>query len=78
MKTLEIKKKLIEEINSSTNKGLLEEIYNYLSQENKLEKPYELNNDQNMAINEARVQIKDGKSLGNEEANKDIEKWLKE
>lgn len=78
MKTLDIKKKLIEEINSSTNEDLLEEIYNYLSQENKLEKPYELNKDQNMAINEGRAQIKEGKYLNNNEADKDIRKWLKE
>lgn len=78
MKTLDIKKKLIEEINSSTNEDLLEEIYNYLSQENKLEKPYELNKDQNMAINEGRAQIKEGKYLNNNGADKDIRKWLKE
>lgn len=76
MKTVEIKKKLINEINSSTNKNLLEELYNYLNQENDIQKTYKLSKDQNAAIQEARNQIKTGEYLTNEQANQEIEEWL--
>lgn len=76
MKTVEIKKKLINEINSSTNKNLLEELYNYLNQENDIQITYKLSKDQNAAIQEARTQIKTGKYLTNEQANQEIEEWL--
>ena len=76
MKTVDIKKKLINEINLSNNKGLLEEFYHYLNQDNKHQIPYKLNDDQNAAIEEARTQIKNGDFLTNKEADQDIEKWL--
>lgn len=37
MKTIEIKKKLINEINLSKNKGLLEEFYRFLNLENEIQ-----------------------------------------
>ncbi|MCM4161907.1 hypothetical protein FHG64_14720 [Antarcticibacterium flavum] len=77
MKTIEIKKKLINEINSSTNKDLLEELYNYLNQENAVQETYKLNTEQNSAIREAREQIKNGDYLTNEQANLEIDEWLK-
>ncbi len=78
MKTVEIKKKLINEINLSNNKSLLEEFYHYLNQDNKYQIPYKLNDDQNAAIEEARTQIKNGDFFTNDEADQDIEKWLNE
>ncbi len=76
MKTVEIKKKLINEINSSTNTDLLEELYIYLNQENTIQKPFKLSEEQNLAIEEARRQIKAGEYLTNEQANQEIEEWL--
>lgn len=76
MKTIEIRKKLIHEINLSTNKNLLEEFYHYLNQENKIQKRYTLSKEQNLAIEEARAQIKNGDYLTNEQADQEIEKWL--
>ena len=58
MKTVEIRKKLIDEINSN-NKNLLEELYNYLNQENKIQETYKMSKEQNLA-KEAREQIKNG------------------
>ena len=78
MKTVEIRKKLIEEINLSENKNLLEELYRYLNQENKTQEIYELSNEQNSAIMEAREQIKNGEYLTNEQAEQEIEEWLRE
>jgi hypothetical protein len=78
MKTVDIRKKLIEEINVSENKNLLEELYHYLKQENKIQEIYKLSDEQNSAIMEAREQIKKGDYLTNEQADQEIEKWLRE
>lgn len=50
MKTIEIKKKLINEINLSSNKNLLDEFYRFLNLENEIQEKYKLNADQNSAI----------------------------
>lgn len=76
MKTIEIRNKLIHEINLSNNKNLLEEFYHYLNQENKIQNPYKLSKEQNAAIEEARTQIKKGDFLTNEQADQEIEEWL--
>jgi hypothetical protein len=76
MKTIEIKKKLINEINLSKNKGLLEEFYRFLNLENEIQETYKLNTEQKSAIAEAREQIENGDYLTNEQANQDIEEWL--
>lgn len=77
MKTVEIKKKLIDQINISDNKDLLKEFYQYLNRENELQEPYKLTEDQNYAIEEARVQIKRGDYSTNEQVDEEIEEWLK-
>lgn len=76
MKTIEIRKKLINEINLSKNKGLLEELYHFLNLENEIQETYELSAEQKSAIAEAREQIKNDNYLTNEQANQEIEKWL--
>ena len=76
MKTIEIKKKLINEINLSKNKGLLEEFYHFLNLENEIQETYKLNMEQVSAIAEARKQIENDDFLTNEQANQEIEEWL--
>lgn len=76
MKTIEIKKKLIEEINLSENRDLLEEFYRFLNLENEIQETYKLSMEQNSAIAEARNQIRNGDYLTNEQANHEIDKWL--
>lgn len=76
MNTIEIKKKLIDEIHLSKNKNLLEEFYRFLNLENEIQETYKLNYEQNSAISEAREQIKNGDYLNNEQANQEIDKWL--
>lgn len=76
MKTIDIKKKLINEINLSKNNNLLEEFYHFLNLENEIQETYKLNAEQNSAIIEAREQIKNGDFLTNEQANQEIDKWL--
>ena len=77
MKTAEIREKLIREINSSDNKNLLQELYRYLDRENKTQKIYNLSDEQKLAIEEAREQINNGDYLTSEEANQEIDEWLK-
>ena len=76
MKTIELRKKLINEINLSKNKGLLEEFYHFLNLENEIQETYELNMQQKSAIAEARKQVENGDYLTNQQANQEIEKWL--
>lgn len=71
-----IKKKLIKEINLSDNKDLLEELYRFLTLENEIQEPYQLSEEQQSAIAEARNQIKEGDYLTNDDANKEIDQWL--
>jgi len=76
MKTTEIKKKLINEINLSKNKNLLEEFYRFLNLENEIEEIYKLNAEQKSAIAEAREQIKNGDYLTNGQVNQEVDEWL--
>lgn len=78
MRTIEIRKRLIEEINSSSNKILLEEMYNFLNKDNATDILYKLSNPQKLAIKIGREQIKNGQSFTNDEVNSEIEKWLSE
>jgi hypothetical protein len=76
MTTFEIKKKLINEINLSNNKSLLEELYRFLNLENEIQELYQLNTEQQSAISEARKQITNGDHLTDDEANQEIDEWL--
>lgn len=76
MKTIEIKKKLINEIKLSQNKNLLKEFYHFLNRENEIQEIYELNSEQNAAIAEVREQIKSDESLTDEQASQEIDEWL--
>jgi hypothetical protein len=78
METIDVKKRLIDEINSSTNKGLLEEFYRFLNLENEIQEAYKLNKEQKSAVAEARKQIKNEDYLTNEQANQEIDQWLNE
>lgn len=78
MRTIEIRQRLIEEINSSNNKNLLEEMYNFFSKDNATESVYKLSKVQQLAIEKGREQIKNGQSFTNDEVNSEIDKWLNE
>ena len=78
MRTIEIRQRLIEEINSSNNKNLLEEMYNFFSKDNAAESIYKLSKVQKLAIENGRKKKKNGQSFTNEEVNLEIDKWLNE
>ena len=76
MSTIELRKRLIDKIQKTDNETLLEEAYRLLELETENIEVYKLTDDQRTAVNEARQQIKDGKFLTDEQANKEIDGWL--
>ncbi len=76
MNTIEIKKKLIQQINLSSDKTLLKELYEYLNRENETQGIFELNEAQHHSIEKSRKEVKDGKFLTHQKANQEIDEWL--
>ncbi len=77
MKTTELKKRLIDKIQKSENNSLLEEAYRLLDLESQDIEVYQLNDEQKSAVAEAREQIKKGQVLTQDQANQEIDEWLK-
>ena len=77
MSAIELRKKLIEKIAKTENEDLLNEIYRLLEMETSDIEIYKVSSDQMDAITEARNQIKNGEFLTDEEADKEIDEWLK-
>lgn len=77
MSTVELRKRLIDKIQKTQDGRILEEVYRLLDLESEDSEIYKLNEEQNKAITIARQQIKNGQFLTEEEANKDIDQWLK-
>ena len=76
MSTTELRKRLIDKIQETDNENLLEEAYRLLELETENIDVYKLTVDQRKAVTEARQQIKDGKFLTDDQANKEIDGWL--
>lgn len=76
MSTTELRKKLIDRINRTEDRDLLEEVVRLLDINVDEVNTYVLSEDQKSAVSEAREQIKIGKSLTDEEADRDIDEWL--
>lgn len=77
MMTIELRKKLIDKIQETKDDRILEEAYRLFELETEDIEVYKLNDDQKKAISEARQQIKNGQFLTEENANKEIDEWLK-
>ena len=67
---------LIQKISSTTDERILQEV-NRLLETGADEDIYQLTPEQIAGIEESREQIKNGQFLTNEEANKEIQEWLK-
>lgn len=77
MSTLELRKKLIRKVNTTESVDLLEEAYRLPDLESGDIEIYKLSKDLIITIKEAKNQIKNGRFLTDEEADKAISKWLK-
>jgi hypothetical protein len=77
MSTIELKKRLIDKIQKTDNANLLEEAYRLLELEMQDIEIYKLTDEQRKAVIEGKQQIKDGNFLTDDQANKEIDEWLK-
>ena len=76
MTSIELKKQLIDKIQKIENPGILEEVFRLLELESKDIEIYKLNEEQKVAISEARQQLKNGQFLTEDQANQEIDEWL--
>lgn len=77
MSTIELRKKLIQKVNATESKDLLEEAYRLLEIETEDIEIYKLSSDQMIAVKEAKNQFKNGQVLTDHEADKEINECLK-
>ena len=77
MSGVELKEKLINSINKTDNEELLHEVYRLLEIENEDIEVYKLSDEQRKAISISQQQIKNGEFITNQEADNEIEEWLK-
>ena len=76
MTAKELKKRLIRKIDQSENNELLEEMYRLIANEEADISIYELSEEQIKAVEEGQLQYKNGEFLTEDQADKDIDKWL--
>lgn len=72
-----MKQELIQKINSTEDKGILEEVYRILEMEFQEVDIISLTDDQKESIDRGIKDIEEGKYISNEEANTEIEKWIR-
>lgn len=76
MSILELRKRLIGQIQKSDNADFLQELFRFIELGTEEGKVYKLSDGQRNAINEGSEQIKSGQFLTDAKANKDIDEWL--
>ena len=76
MEIKELKNKVLKKLTGVKDKNLLEEVYRLLETGNDETDLYILNEDQLKSVTEAKEEVKKGEVLSDEEADKDIEKWV--
>jgi hypothetical protein len=76
MSSTELKAKLISEITESNNEELLKEVYRLLEIENDDTTPYIFTEEQITMVKETIEEVRAGKFLTDEEAEKEIEEWF--
>ncbi len=78
METEELKKQLINKINQSEDKSLLQGLYNLMILETSLDVIYSLTEEESELLSIAREQVRAGEYLSQEEVDKKVQKWLEE
>ena len=77
MSTIEIQKELIEKIRSTYDESVLEEVYKILELNTENFDKIVLTDFQKSKIDAGLKDMEDGNFISHEEANKQIEEWLK-
>jgi len=76
MSTVELRKRLIDKIQKTENKDLLEEASRLLDIEAENLEIYKLTDEQRKAVHEGKKQIAEGRYLTDDQANKETDEWL--
>lgn len=77
MLSKEMKKELIDKINSTTDENILEEVYRILEIGTTEVEMIVLSDEQKNSIDKGIKDFEEGNYLTNEDANRQIEEWLK-
>ncbi|MDB5139971.1 MAG: hypothetical protein JWR12_1887 [Mucilaginibacter sp.] len=78
MSTAELKEKLIAQINDTDNDELLSEISTMLYVESKsVNGVYQMSEAEHDAVEDGLKQVTDGQWISDEEANRQVEEWLR-
>jgi predicted transcriptional regulator len=77
MLSKEMKKELIDKINSTKDENILEEVYRILEIGTTEVEMIVLSDEQKNSIDEGLKDFEEGNYLSNEDANRQIEEWLK-
>ena len=77
MLTKEMKQELINKIKSTTDDNILEEVYRILEVGTQEADKIVLSSEQKESIDKGIKDMEEGNYLSNEEANQEIEEWLK-
>ena len=77
MSSIELKNKVIGKINQIDDNEILTEVYKILYNSYEDTEVYKLSDNHRIAIEIAKTQIANGEFLTNEQANKEIDTWLK-
>lgn len=77
MLSKEMKKELIDKINSTTDENILEEVYRILEIGTTEVEMIVLSDEQKKSIDKGIKDFEEGNYLTNEDANRQIEEWLK-
>ncbi len=75
---VDLKEKLIRRIQETTNPEVLKEVYRLLKIDFDDKDIYKLSEEQSNAVQEGQEQISQGQYLTHEQANKEVNEWLKE
>ncbi|WP_026450949.1 hypothetical protein [Aequorivita capsosiphonis] len=73
-----VKQKIIDRVNSIEDETVLNEIYNLISTEKKIDKVYEFSSNELKQVNEAIDDADNGRYFTQKESEKLIAKWFQE
>ncbi len=76
MLTVELKKQLIEKIESTNDDSILEEVYRILDIGEDNFEVYCLSNEQKIAINQGLDDLKNGRVISHDDSKIEIEEWF--
>ena len=78
MSTLELKKLLISKIDDIDDEELLKAVYKLLDYKSTSGDVYVLSKEEEKEINEGLQQVRKGKTISDEDVQKEIDRWLSE